>query len=543
MIGAHRVGCSAMFRHASWVIALAGLLIAQDPGVIRIDTRLVQVNVVVHNKDGTPVADLTKDDFTLLDGGKPRSISFFSVDRNNAPRAAAPKLPPNAFANDPAYESNRPANLTIVLLDGANTKLADQSYARQQLTKFLNAIKPDDKVALYALGAQLRIVQDFTGDRAQLLRSAAKSTGATNGDLAAEAMKSPTTGVAVIDAILREMDAAFADQMQAARIRRSYQALAAIADHVAQVPGRKNLVWLSSAFPLMMHLDDPGAFRNARRVKDAFADERERATRALVKADVAIYPVDARGLIGVPPSMTADASSSGRTRTSLPAAVMKEAAEGIEAMDELAAETGGRAFHDSNDLAAAVQSAVDDSAVTYTLGFYPDPDRLDGKFHELTVKLKRKGVNVRFRKGYVAYRDAAPSPGQSDAAIQTALWSPLPATGIAIGGRAERAPNSVQLAAIADAHQLRMIQNADRWIGKLDVTFAQLDDSGRVLDTKRDVVNLHLDETTHAEIMKTGLLLTRTLQPEDAASQIRVILYDYSTGALGSLIIPLASVK
>jgi VWFA-related protein len=535
-----------MATRATWFVLLAALLGAQE-NVIRVDTRLVQVNVVVHDKDGVPVDNLTREDFTLFDNGKLRPISFFSLDRLNAPPAAAQPLPANLFSNDPAAQARRPAGVTIVLLDGTNTRLADQSYARQQLAKFLSRLNPNDKVALYALGNSLRILQDFTSDSGQLLAFLDKYRGASSAELSAGERKTPATGVAIIDAILREMDAAFSDQMQAIRIRRTYQALAAIAAHVEHVPGRKNLVWLSSAFPLTMGVDDPAVFRNSRRLKEAFAEERERATSALVRANVAIYPVDARGLVGSPASMTAEASTSGRTRTSLPAAVIKEPSAGIDAMEELASATGGRAFHDTNDLAAAVRSAVNDSAISYTLGFYPDPGGLDGKFHDLNVKLKRKGVNLRFRKGYVAYPDSPPAPGQREAAIRMAMWSPFPSGGITLVARAERfdKPESkvFQVAVVADAHQVRLNPIAERWTGRLEVVFGQLDSEGRVLESNRDAVKLNLDGPTHEEIMKSGILLARALKPVEGVTQIRVAVYDHLTGALGSLIIPVSGIK
>jgi VWFA-related protein len=534
-----------MAVRAMWIAVFAALLSAQQD-VIRVDTRLVQVNVVVHDKDGAPVDNLTRDDFTLFDQGKPRPVSFFSLDRLNAPPAAARPLPAQVFSNDPAAQARRPASVTIVLLDGTNTRLADQSYVRQQLAKFLGNLNPDDKVALYALGNSLRILQDFTSDSGQLQEFLAGYRGASSAELTAGDRKTPTTGVPIIDAILRDIDAAFSDQMQEIRVRRTYEALAAIAGHVAQVPGRKNLVWFSSAFPLTMGLDDPGAFRNPRRLKEAFSEERERATRALVKANVAIYPIDARGLAGEPSSMAAEERSSGRTRTSLPTAVVREHAA-IDTMEALASATGGRAFHDTNNLTAAVRSAMNDSAVTYTLGFYPDPGRLDGTFHELNVKLKRKGLNLRYRKGYVAYPDAPPAPTECEAAIAMALWSPLPSAGITLLARAERfdraEPNVVQVAAVADAHQVRLSSTAGRWTGRLEVVFAQLDSEGRILESKRDAVNLNLDAPTHEEIMKSGILLARALKPVEGGTQIRVIVYDHLTGALGSLIIPMSGIK
>jgi hypothetical protein len=129
-----------------------------------------------------------------------------------------------------------------------------------------------------------------------------------------------------------------------------------------------------------------------------------------------------------------------------------------------------------------------------------------------------------------------------------ALWSPLASTGISLLARAGRLnnpePDVLQLAVVADAHQVRIDPGAaGRWSGRIDVTFAQLDPEGRLLDSKRDTVNLNLDPATYAEIMKSGLLLARALKPAATATQIRVVVYDHLTGALGSLIIPLSSVQ
>lgn len=113
-----------------------------DQNVIRAGTRLVQINVIVHDKKG-PVTDLKKEDFTLLDKGKPRTIAIFHMDTRLSDEEKfrnATKFSPNAFSNS----QGDAANTSIVLFDGLNTKIADQIYAKQQIVKFLSQLKADD---------------------------------------------------------------------------------------------------------------------------------------------------------------------------------------------------------------------------------------------------------------------------------------------------------------------------------------------------------------------------------------------------------------
>ena len=123
-------------------------LIGQDQNqpTIRVTTRLVQVNVVVHDKKGTPVSDLKKEDFTILDKGKEQKVAVFTVDSIDAPHKAWPALPPNIFSNR-IQGADTPTSITVILFDGLNTRFQDQAYARGQIVKFLSEIKPHDRVS------------------------------------------------------------------------------------------------------------------------------------------------------------------------------------------------------------------------------------------------------------------------------------------------------------------------------------------------------------------------------------------------------------
>ena len=157
------------------VVLLAFILQQLPPSpapVFRSGAHLVQVNVVVHDKHGAPIADLTKDDFTLLENGKPQAISFFSVDSSKA-ITAAPKperLPFNTFTNALALHENVPTNVTVILIDLLNSSVGDQMRARTGLLKFLGQIQSQDRLAIFAMTQHgLALLHDYTSDSAALI--------------------------------------------------------------------------------------------------------------------------------------------------------------------------------------------------------------------------------------------------------------------------------------------------------------------------------------------------------------------------------------
>ncbi len=174
----------------------------------------------------------------------------------------------------------------------------------------------------------------------------------------------------------------------AVRAQTTMGALLAIASHVEGIPGRKNLVWLTS--DVMIPAEALG--------------------RVLSRSGIAVYPVDARGLLPNAMGHTqADANglAFGNTRgTPSAAGAGSPVPVGINDMQTLAEATGGRAYVNGNDLTGAIRAAINDGEVTYTLGFYLDAASLDGKFHELKVRVKRASLDVRTQRGYFALKDA-----------------------------------------------------------------------------------------------------------------------------------------
>src|SRR5262249_22531607 len=162
---------------------------------------------------------------------------------------------------------------------------------------------------------------------------------------------------------------------------------------------------------------------------------------------------------------------------------------------------GGRAFVNSNDLSSAIRAAVDDMRVTYTLGFYANQDDWDGKFHDLKVKVDRGGVEVRHRKGYVAFKSAAPSAQDIQNELQLAVNGPFESTAIAINARMDPydkpKPGSFLCTVQVSASDVGIVRNGDHWTGALDVVYAQRAADGKVLHAVHETIDLNLPQARY----------------------------------------------
>ena len=298
---------------ASLLVPLA--LTSQNPPQsqqIRVSTRLVQIGVIVRDKNG-PVADLRKEDFTVLDRGKPQTISIFSTDAALAAQQPTERpLPPNTFSDVPHYGAVVPRSVTVVLLDNLNTlysSVAQSKYehspywvedlalqnGKNHLAAFIKQLSPQDRVAIYGLYHSLYVLSDFTNDRDELLAILKNydTRALTNREIVEPGNMMIITGghdnpKADIFRQGGEFENGASTRLASgANDTRSIEtmaALEAIAAHVANIPGRKNLVWLTANLP--------------------FSDAA--MAQVLSPANIAVYPVDARGMLTRSPMALAD---------------------------------------------------------------------------------------------------------------------------------------------------------------------------------------------------------------------------------------------
>ncbi|MFZ0819906.1 MAG: VWA domain-containing protein [Candidatus Acidiferrales bacterium] len=519
---------------------------------VHVSTRLVQVNVIAQDGDGKPVMGLTKEDFEILDQGRPQHISFFSLQENTTvsterAAAAAPVVPPgmHLFSNRLQERTGVPPNVTVILLDALNTRGNDLPYARKQLEKFVQTqLRPEDRVALYEMtGSSLSILHDFTTDATELLAALDKNEKSNTEDFRAGASEpeAPDTGDAILDASVGAFNARMALFYMNDRVEKTATALKVIADHISGLPGRKNLVWVSASFPMQiiggeLPLDTTN-----------YASQIEDAARALNNANVAIYPVDARGLIANPTTVTRPGVRAGRGVAQIPngstAPSPFPSRQNFDSMIALANRTGGRAFYNTNDIKGSVRHAIDESRVTYMLGYYPEGGEWDKKFHEIKVKVNKGGVHLRYREGYFAIPETIPTPQEKLQMMAAAVWSPLEATELGLDLEVEPidvpGARQVKTKIHVSPGQMRFAREGDKWTDLLDVVWVIVGRNGNVLAKKSAPLNMGLTQQNYDTVMRDGLSFSGTIDLTDDATEVRVVARDSGTGAIGSVVVPL----
>lgn len=513
------------------------------PPAIRATTRLVQVSVVVHDKRGEPIRDLTQNDFVLLDEKKPQEIRIFSVETNAVPVQPPPALPPDTFTNRIQRRGNVPTSITVILFDGLNTQITDQAYAKQQVVKFIEKqVHPQDRVAIYSLGRDLRILHDFTNDASSLLAALAsyrgRETPLPNASVA-QISDNPNPNIAAFLNNAYQREANFFTE---SRVHQTIEALIAIANHVGTLPGRKNLIWVSATFPFTVGYDNLEArgFDN----KELFADDIETAARALTNANVSVYPVDARGLIAPDTGATRQIGSPfGNARTAQERAFRAPSTANFDTMNMLADRTGGRAFYNRNDIWGAIRDAIDDSRVTYEIGYYPQGIEWNGKFREIKVEVKRPGAHVRARKGYFALPEPKLTPQLRQAIIALSAKSPLEPTGIGITTAVQKLPGAEKkLRTITrfDLHDFAMQMQDGHWNGIVDSVILQLDNQGQIINASDKTFRLHLEPALYEKYLKEGVTNTEEVAVLPNTIELRIMMRDGVTGTIGGLNLPLA---
>jgi VWFA-related protein len=501
---------------------------------LRATTRLVQIAVLVQDKNGSPVTGLTKDDFEIFDRKKPQKIDLFSVETNEASPVAESPLPPGTFTNE-LEQGTTPSNLTIILLDFFNTASLDRAFTRSQVLKLLLTIQPQDRVALYGLGMRLQVLHEFTGDASTLVAFLKAYKGESPLDL--DLAQSSPSNRFNMQMVTLFNEAGMSENQAFARDHSQFttEALRAIADHVASLPGRKNLVWVSGNFPFS--LGSGNLQRTPEGKKIPFATGTEMTLRALNSANIAIYPVDARGLMN--PASTLDPNSGDD-----PDAPPKPDDSVFGAMQTLARRTGGRAYYNTNGIMGSIRETMNDSRVAYELGFYPSDVAWDGSFHAIHVKVNRPDVRIIAREGYFALPEPNLAPGVRAELLSETARSPVEATEIRI--RVEvTPPNSkdekkLKLSVSSPAKQFNFQQTNGEWSDVLQTAVVQLDDKNQVLQNAPMLFPVKVNAETYAKLMQQSLAFTREVPILPAAAELRVIVRDSANGHIGSVAIPLA---
>lgn len=556
---------------------------------LKTKARLVLVDVVVTNDKGEPVTGLQKKDFEVFEDGQPQTLSVFEEHRG-APitQIQMPPLPPHVFTNFPLLQAADSVN--IILLDALNTPSRDQFYVRSQMLKYLKTIPPGTRVAIFTLASQLRMLQGVTTDSRQLIaalnttkaahQSALLPSDAENDAnqhrvdfLAQEDMGPPPKNLA---------DAAF-DPVQAAkqfvadtaafqtqqRIGITLEAMQQLARYLSGVPGRKNLIWFSGSFPSAIFSDPdlPDPFN----IAAGFQDEIRKTTDLLSSAQLAIYPVAAEGL-NSDAVYEANAGEIGQKRPSLSSLdQIKQMQSGAvnrdlnhQTMEDLAKDTGGQAYYNTNGLNGALARVVNNGARYYSLAYSPSNPIMDGKFRRIQVKLAGGKNSLAYRRGYFADDLAtALSAGEkpdSDPLVPLMkrnlpdytqiLYkvlvqpsSPQPGPDAShIGSNADvKCPctrYSVDFAISVRDLKLEPTPDGVRH-GSIEVVLLAYNREGKPLNFVVTQGNIDLQPKEYETVQKGGLQIHKEIDVPNGYAYLRTGVYDFKSSTAGTLGVPL----
>jgi VWFA-related protein len=517
-------------RTAAACVLSAAALVAQEKPTFRVATRLVQVSVIVQDRQGHPIEGLTAADFHLFDGGAEQRIELFSETGIAARAETPPTAPAPSIAPAPGEFSNRirtSGSATVVLFDKLNTPDADQRYARQHLVGFLRQIREEDRVGIYILeGNSVRVLHDFSNDARSLVRAVQRYEAMTSIETAAAEAPppdAPDTGDAALDAQLARLiernDAEMRQHFNGLRSNATIAAFSAIAGRLGAIEGRKSLIWITSGFPV-----DALRVRNVSRTVAI-----QRLVRPLTDADVSVYAVDARGLVG---ALQFD------SRGGVSFTTMSSVATNLDILQIASEETGGKASYNTNDIQRAVRRAIDDGRVTYTLGYYPTHAKWDGTYRQIKVKVERPGVQVRHRTGYFA---GAPTERLRTTVVNAAIETPLEVTRLGLTARVERSssdPGAQKIVVKTEPGAVTLSRAGDDWAATVDFVIAQKLPDGTVRKDVNRTIDMRLPPERYETARTGGLTIdaTVTLQPD--VQSLHIVVHDVPSGSTGSIVIP-----
>ena len=552
--------------------------------VLKYTTRLILVDVIATDHKGEPLPDLKAEDFVLSEDGNSQDIRVFEFQSSaiSAPAKPLPKLPANVITNAPRYNVTR--TLNVLLLDGLNTKLGNQAYAKDQMLKYLEKLPSDQPVAVYALGTKLHLLQDFTSDPDALKKAIMGVKGQFSPLLEKPAGTGSSMDENLAGTLLENMPQQMQDRIKEFqqdntvmqddfRLRLSLAALNSLARTLAGYRGRKNLIWLSESFPLSILPKTAYPEAGETGVNNApnqgiggrdYMIEVARTASLLTDAQVAVYPVDVRALIGDEfysslrntsdingdyLGRVATARSGGTSNVERREALNNELNltgnelhDAHSTMNELADRTGGKAYYNRNEVDTAIRRTIDDGSNYYTLGYYPANKDWNGKFRKISVKSQRQGVKLRYRLGYFAIDPHSYSkmdPRQRNAEFGQALSLEFPAsTALVFQARlflpSAETKNKFVVSFAIDPRQISFEDRDGLQYADVDCAVAVFLPRGDAVKAEGGTSSAKLNPDQFASIRKSFYPCQRQMDLPPGKYLLRLGVRDNHTGLIGS---------
>jgi VWFA-related protein len=538
-----RSKCLTAFAQRMVAAMLIGMIanspmFAQQQGpsatfTLKVQSDIVLTNVVVRDKKtGAVVKGLKASDFTILENGKPQTIASF--DYQNVDEAAVLQekttvtgkatvadLLNNDFAANPAQLKDH--RLIVMFFDLSSMQPEDTDRAVEAAQDYVNKkMQPADLVALVSMSTGLSMDQDFTSEKAALLKGLGKYNG-TEGTGFANGNEGGTSAGTADDASSFTADDS---EYNALNTDRELYAIRTIAKSLERVDQRKSLLYFSGGLT-RQGIENQASMRAA--------------TNEAVKANMAIYSVDSRGLEALPPvgnastgSLRGNASySGGAMQSQLDANFGSQ-----EVLATLSSDTGGKAFFDSNDFAPAFQQVQHDTEAYYIIGFHSTNTARDGSYRRLTVRLNRSDAKIDYRPGYYAPADFQHQKTEDrEVALTEQLRSDLPATDVAVYlealyFRMEENKFFIPVSLIVPGSQIHPVKNGDRDKANIDVIGQVKNAQGIIVGNVRDNVKLTLDAAQ--QVQRKNIQYSTGFALAPGKYHLKFVVRENQTGAMGS---------
>jgi VWFA-related protein len=563
---------------------------AQDTPVttLRTQVRITTVDVVVTDGKGNPVQGLKPEDFTVTESKAPQKITSFDEHKGGA-AGVYEKPPAGTFTNATAV---RGGVSNVLLVDWLNTPVADQAYMRDQLVKFVLSQPGGTRTAIFALSSTVHLLQDFTADPA-VLKLAIVKLGTKFSPLVRDYNFAADPSVQILSDRLQAMtggpgggslseDLASKIQTmndmytreQSVQTRNAalitMQGLASVARYLDGVSGRKNVFWVSGGFPSFIQRDPQSTSGHPFEGNEDMTLELQHTINTLASAQIALYPVDPRG-VPIPPSMTGQLENQ-TTNLSAQRAINGSSSFTPQddnyynsqfrehtTMEEIAGGTGGKAFFNTNDINGALRQAQSTGDFFYTLTYTPPPFNKPKQYRDIVVKVRGKGLHLAYRRGYytpdhldgkvtaantLRTADAMrpESPQSSEVLFQV---KPVPGTDAGpakiIGARA--AGDGAQVYRLnfnVDLSTLHFEPAADgKMHGIFDFSTVIYDRNGKQVDSRVDRADLALDDARYRAMQQGGLHFHTfiALPRTGSGDSVRIAVHDASNDRIGTVLV------
>jgi len=506
----------------------------QQPGgfVMKVNAELVLTNVVARDaKTGELVRGLKQSDFSVYENGKQQQIATFdfqSVDMatplNEATvsgLAAGTKGPGNKAVVVARPEDLRNHRLIVMFFDLTTMQPEDLERSVDAARDFLKKkMAPADLVALVSLGDTLKVDQDFTADKDALwnqvgIYNGTQAQGFAQGANANSNQVEDTTGYTPDESEYNDLNT-----------DRELFALRAISKSLEKISEKKSLLYFSGGIS-RDGIENQASLRAA--------------INSAVRANLAIYSVDTRGLQAISPLGDASTGSLRGTGAYNGGALQNNMNQNFatqEVMATLSSDTGGKAFFDSNDFAPAFAQVQRDTSAYYAIGFHSSNPARDGKYRKLTIKINRPGIKLEYRPGYYAPSDFQHS-GKEDRErdLDDQLSSDLPATDMAVYldamyFRLDENRFYVPVSLIVPGSQVPFVKGGDKDKATLDIIGVVIDEVKRPIGRARETVKLNLDQSLGARQKNIQYSTSFNLPP--GKYHLKFVVRENQTGRMGS---------